>query len=384
MSWIKRNLYFFIGSVVAVLLMGLAGFYLYSKWQLNNEIMEKLNQDYAELQRLNQENPHPGSGQVDNIKAAKQQQEQLRQLVQKIREHFERIPAIPDLGTNITSQDYKSALDRTIAQLQRDATNASVILPPDYSFSFTAQRPRVTFAPGSLEPLSVQLGEVKAICDILFKAKINSLDNIRRVRVSPDDANGPQTEYLLKQSVTNDLAILTPYEFTFRCFSTELAAVLEGLGGSRYGLLVKSLNVEPAVTTTPGSEFMPGMPTAFNPIEAPPAMMAPPPTPVNPLARGGRYGAEAESAAAFARRYGPARGGPEGMPGGATAGGIPLRPLTPGMAPTPGYPTAPAAPAYRGYGQAAPAARGGLPTVLDEKQLKVTLNVDVVKLLPPK
>jgi hypothetical protein len=163
MSWIKRNLYFFIGSIVAVVLMGLAGFYLYSKWQLNNEIMEKLNQDYAELQRLNQENPHPGSGQVDNIKAAKQQQEQLRQLVQKIREHFERIPAIPDLGTNVTSQEYKSALDRTIAQLQRDATNASVILPPDYSFSFTAQRPRVTFAPGSLEPLSVQLGEVKAI-----------------------------------------------------------------------------------------------------------------------------------------------------------------------------------------------------------------------------
>jgi len=272
MSWIKRNLYFFIGSIVAVVLMGLAGFYLYSKWQLNNEIMEKLNQDYAELQRLNQENPHPGSGQVDNIKAAKQQQEQLRQLVQKIREHFERIPAIPDLGTNVTSQEYKSALDRTIAQLQRDATNASVILPPDYSFSFTAQRPRVTFAPGSLEPLSVQLGEVKAICDILFKAKINSLDNIRRVRVSPDDANGPQTEYLLKQSVTNELAILTPYEITFRCFSTELAAVLEGLGASRHGFLVKSLNVEPAVTTTPGTEFMPGVPTAFNPIEAPAAM----------------------------------------------------------------------------------------------------------------
>jgi len=388
MSWIKRNLYFFIGSVVAVVLMGLAGFYLYSKWQLNNEIMEKLNQDYAELQRLNQENPHPGSGQVDNIKAAKQQQEQLRQLVQKIREHFERIPAIPDLGTNVTSQEYKSALDRTIAQLQRDATNASVILPPDYSFSFTAQRPRVTFAPGSLEPLSVQLGEVKAICDILFKAKINSLDNIRRVRVSPDDANGPQTEYLLKQSVTNELAILTPYEITFRCFSTELAAVLEGLGASRHGFLVKSLNVEPAVTTTPGTEFMPGVPTAFNPIEAPAAMMAPPPTPVNPLARGaGRYGAEAESAAAFARRYGPARGGPEGMPGGgAAAGGIPLRPLTPttpGMTPAPGYAVPPVAPGYRA-GQPAPAARGGLPTVLDEKQLKVTLNVDVVKLLPPK
>jgi hypothetical protein len=31
-----------------------------------------------------------------------------------------------------------------------------------------------------------------------------------------------------------------------------------------------------------------------------------------------------------------------------------------------------------------PGARGGLPTVLDEKQLKVTLMLNVVKLLPPK
>ena len=52
MLWIKRNLYFLIGSVVALALMGAAGWYLYSKWQLNNEIVEKLNAEYAELQRL--------------------------------------------------------------------------------------------------------------------------------------------------------------------------------------------------------------------------------------------------------------------------------------------------------------------------------------------
>lgn len=39
MDWIKRNLYFLVGSLVAVALMGLAGWYLYSKWQLNNDIL---------------------------------------------------------------------------------------------------------------------------------------------------------------------------------------------------------------------------------------------------------------------------------------------------------------------------------------------------------
>ena len=49
--------------------------------------------------------------------------------------------------------------------------------------------------------------------------------------------------------MTNELAVLTPYEVTFRCFSSELAAVLAGLASSPYALLVKTINVElaPAV-----------------------------------------------------------------------------------------------------------------------------------------
>ena len=121
--------------------------------------------------------------------------------------------------------------------MQRDATKASVALPPKdsdgqtYSFSFAAQRESLAYAPGSLEPLSVQLAEVKAICAVLFQAKVNSLDNIRRERVSEDDLKGPQTDYLPEKSVTNELAVLSPYEVTFRCFSSELAAVLAGFAG---------------------------------------------------------------------------------------------------------------------------------------------------------
>ena len=95
MDWIKRNLYFLIGSLVALALMGLAGWYLYSKWQLNNEILGKLDEQYAELKRLNEQNPHPGSDKVDNIKAAKEQQKELRAYIQKAHEYFQRCPPSP-------------------------------------------------------------------------------------------------------------------------------------------------------------------------------------------------------------------------------------------------------------------------------------------------
>ena len=119
-------------------------------------------------------------------------------------------------------------------------------LPPKYNFSFEAQRSLVKFAPGSLGALAAQFGEVKTISEILFAAQVNSLDGIQRVRVSDDDANGPQADYFDGHSVTNNLAVLTPYQITFRSFSPEIAQVLAGFASSPHGFIVKSINVQPA------------------------------------------------------------------------------------------------------------------------------------------
>src|ERR1017187_2882188 len=173
MDWIKRNLYFLIGSLVALALMGFAGWYLYSKWQLNDEILGKLDEQYAKLKRLNEQNPHPGSGKVDNIKLAKEQQQELIAYIQKSRQYFQRCPPIPvPESGKLTSQEFSSALSRTIDQMQREAAKASVALVlkgsgcKTYIFWFPAKRERLADAPGSLEPLSVQLAEVKAICGV--------------------------------------------------------------------------------------------------------------------------------------------------------------------------------------------------------------------------
>ena len=80
--------------------------------------------------------------------------------------------------------------------MQDAAAAANVQLPPQFPFSFTTDVGRLKFADNSLEPLSAQLGEVKAISEIIFSARVNALDGIQRVRVSDDDANGPTTDYL--------------------------------------------------------------------------------------------------------------------------------------------------------------------------------------------
>ncbi len=309
MSWVKRNLYFLISSIVAVALLGLAGFYFYSNYVLNNENEKKLYDAYEQLDKLTKQNPR--DDQVDNIKAARQDLTNVLALIEKDKGFFTPILSIPNPTNGVFSKDeFASALRRTIDELQHAAAAASVELPPRYNFSFQAEKNLTVFDQASLPPLSVKLGEIKVICNVLFQAKINSLDNLRRERVSQDDSQGPVSDYTDAVSVTNQLAVITPYEVTFHCFSPELAGVLAGFAQNPHGFVIKAVNVETGVVETQPAEmpFAGGPPAAFGGV-------APVPSPV-PVA---------------------------------------------------------APPVI---------SRGGLPVMLDEKKLKVTLVVDVIKLLP--
>lgn len=317
MGWIKRNLFFVVGGAVALGLLGFGGFYIYRDWTRNSEATEKLNEMYGTLKNLQMQKPAPGNEKINNTAIAKQQQQQMQAWIDSSKKYFQPVPAVPSGA--VTSEAFASALRRTIDLLQREADANSVTLPPKYDFSFSAQRPLVKFAAGSLEPLATELGEVKAIAETLFATRINMLDGIQRIRVSDDDLTGPQGDYIGEQSVTNDLAVLTPYVVTFRCFTPELAGVISAFATSTNAFLIKAINVQPAAgASAPGA--VGGMPGA-------PGMP----------------------------------GGYPGMPG--RYGEMEMQP--------------PAAPMAQ-----PPAARGGLQTVLKEQLLRVTLEVEIVKLLP--
>ncbi len=318
MAWIKRNLYFLIGSLVALGLMGVGGYFLYTQISTENEVREAIEKAYSDLNTLNTQNPHPGNDKIDNIQVAKDQQTTLRAYVEKSRPFFQRTTPIPDTSTNkVTNADFAKQLRNTVVQLQRAADQQSVLLPHDYYFTFEAQKKLMIFDPASLDKLAVQLGEIKSLCEVLFGARVNSLDNIQRETVSTNDNNPP--DYLSQKTISLPLADLAPYKVTFRCFSAELALVLGNLAGSPYGFTVRTINVEPAAQGNL-TEDMSGNPGA--PIPSP---GFPPPS-------------------AFGRRLAP---------------------------PTAGVPTGPTTLASQKSG-----------TFLNEKPLRITLLIEVTRLKP--
>jgi hypothetical protein len=257
MSWIKRNLYFLIGAVVALGLLAVAMIYYSQKEGANNEVKEKLNAAYAELKRINDSKDHPGyanaggsTNKVDNIAIGQSQIKGLGAFLGQARAAFVPVPSIPD-NARLSGQEFTADLLRTIDQMRRDSRSAGITLPAsNYNFSFDSIVPKVTFSPSSLQLLARQLGEVKVICDVLVSAKINALDGWRRVKVcSEDETTRFPNDYLNQTPQTNDWAVLEPFELKLRCFSSELASVMVGLASSPYGVIVKTINIEAAPPT---------------------------------------------------------------------------------------------------------------------------------------
>jgi hypothetical protein len=272
MAWIKRNLFFLIGSLIALGLMGFGIFYLLGQIGEESKVIEDIQAQYAELTRLGGQKPHPGNDKVDNIKTAREQTETLNDYIKKERATFRPIASIPDISSNkISNKDFARELRNTVADLRRAADQQSVKLPPDYYFGFEAQRKSLIFETGTLEPLATHLGEVKALCDVLFTAKINFLDSIQREIISTNQ-DSVTADYLSQEkTVSTPLADLTPYRLSFRCFSAELALVLSGFATSPNGMVVQNLDIEPVnALGTDNSPFGPGP-------GSPPPQFVPPP-----------------------------------------------------------------------------------------------------------
>lgn len=364
MDWVKRNLFFVIGAVVSVALLAVAGWYSYSRWSRNAAAREELNKAYEELKRLYSLPVHPGgAGKVDNIRLAREQQKRIQTVLAAAAQYFQPPAPVPD-SPNPTDGEFAAALRRTVDQLTRDANSASVLLPADFKFSFSQQFRQLSFAPGSLPALAAQLGEVRALCDVLIRAKINSLDMLQRVRVSPDDAQGPVTDYLEAQAQTNELGVLTPYQIVFRAFSAELAQVISGFANAPHGFIVHTLQVEPA-SALPVEQ--PATPTAPTVTYVPVTPVTPTPvTPRTPMQR--RMAEEADARERAMLR--PDLYGRQGAP-------PPTAYTPPVYAPPAPAPGVPGAPGSLG-------ARPGPQIVLDERPLQVTMLVEVVKLHPQK
>lgn len=245
MAWIKRNLALVISGVIALGLLGFGGYYLWAAMQKNAQIDNDIGQAKSDLDLLMNLDPFPSPS---NVNQARAELARLNTFIGVTKKLF---PSTPPPAAPLNTLTFKSLLQTTVAELNRQAEAAGVRVETNYYFSFEAQRLPVTFPAETLLPLSERLHEIAVISSNLFKAKINRLERIRRSPVPGEllanDARHA-AEYLnesVRVSPESGMQ-LWPYEFVFHCFSPELATVMEQLMRMPDATIVKSVVVQPA------------------------------------------------------------------------------------------------------------------------------------------
>src|SRR5690349_16018748 len=100
MTWIKRNLFFLIGTLVALALIGAGGFYLWTQMNQESSLAEDIEKQYGVLKDLVNRRPQPGkSGTTnDNVQAAKDQAGAWKNVKDGMRAQFRVVPAITGGG----------------------------------------------------------------------------------------------------------------------------------------------------------------------------------------------------------------------------------------------------------------------------------------------
>lgn len=377
MAWIQKNLMLVLGGLVGLVLLAGSAFFLYSQYSREGTINTALEEKRAEWNRLIGLNPFPDE---KNIKAVKDDTAEVDKLSTELKARISpvSIPALPD------TLSLKLLIETTISDLRKEAEAAGVTLPQNYAFTFQKLREMPQFESNAIPRIAEQVQEISILSRVLFDAKVHTVDTFKRCPILKDEGNSP--DYLTKKSVTNNWVVRSPYDFSFRAFSGELAEVLKGFAQLEHCIVIKTINVEP--TSLPqGDPAQRMLPMPVSPAMANPALSqgAGRPGGMDPalaarygLAPGGAKG-EAGGAGGMSEemksRYGLGNPGMDAMRsryggvapgGGAMSGGAQAFSAQPGAVASPGIPSASSSPSV----------------VLEEKPLRIIMQIDFVKPKP--
>lgn len=294
MKWLKDNVVL-VGSVlVALALLSVSIMFLLSKRDENQKLNEQWTALTEQLENLVNQDIYPSQ---DNVKVARDSTRTLRKFIDDADKLFPVAPV-----EKFDNQKFKIHLEKSISDLAKEATDANVSVPKGYGFAFGDLRPKPILLPYTLDALGVQLSEVKSICHVLFKSKVQAIESVQRLAISQDDPAG-SADYLADRSIaTNAFATFTPYRVIFRSFSSEFGRVLNAMTTTPEFIIVRTISIDPLESNAdaaggpggpPPMPNFPGLPQPAMPVQPlrPPlpgaprplgGVVAPAPVPVSP------------------------------------------------------------------------------------------------------
>jgi hypothetical protein len=228
MAWIKRNLFFVISMAAGLILTGFCAYLLMGDMAANTQAYSDYQTVIQQLNDFQSKDPAP-TKELANVKS----------FVADVRKVFVPFPTPP----KESEEGFSAYLETTIADLTLKATNAGVGIPPGFSFAFTDLRGKLKYETDNIPPWMQQWEEIKVLCDILFKAKVNAITSLQRVPVNATDQFQNGADMIASSTISNATTISTPYKITVKTFSRELADLLNGLSHASNCFIVKNIVV---------------------------------------------------------------------------------------------------------------------------------------------
>jgi len=257
----------------AVFLVALGG--ILWLWQRaaaeKTDIVSQLEDQQSQLNSLLATKPAPSP---ENIKALKDEREQVKGLFDKLQEGTLRPPIAV---TNLEKGDqFRQLLNETVTRLESQARRNAVKIPENFRFGFSRYEGESPCKPGvspeeckkHLEPLGKQLFAIEKLSNLLMESRVDEIIHIRRAEVDP----GTQNTDALDVPISPDpkgLYQSYPFEFEFTCGTKALRAFLNNLANAESIFIVRSVKIDSATTVATTGGPTPG--TGRTPEAAPSA-----------------------------------------------------------------------------------------------------------------
>ncbi|MGB0582152.1 MAG: hypothetical protein ACPGVU_20855 [Limisphaerales bacterium] len=238
----KRNLFWIVGGVVSVGMIIVAVLFSSSAKVKADASLDALSAYTNTVNKLKDATPYPSPETI-----AKVDNDALK--VEGFSKEAESLFAY-EKPRRRQPQKFKVHLINSLVALHTEATNHNVRLPVgvDFNFTFSHLLSMPNLLPCSVAPLAERLQDVQDISRILFESRVHAIDSFARVPGWANEQGGRvlMHDVGIRTNLSTEAADFTstPYRISFRGFTSELTEVLNRFACADRFYVVRQIEVQ--------------------------------------------------------------------------------------------------------------------------------------------
>lgn len=254
-EWFKKNKIAVSVTVLFLVVFGVVGWQLWLKYRLYRDIQNRLDQELAQLQQLQNSTPTPNE---TNVERAGENHKLLQEAQRELFRALSRARLVPPAHI-ARPIEFAQYVRKQVAQMEQKVGQAKIAVPPNFRFGFSRYAttvPAKNLPRSKLDQLCKQVLVVEELTSLMIAAGVERIDAIKRAEIEPLPKGASLTEDGLPDPVTvhpEEHYVSMPFELQVVCTAESLQKLLNGIATSERLFVVRVLTIEQE-TQRPGSE----------------------------------------------------------------------------------------------------------------------------------